>query len=148
MNIGKYLLFTLLVLSTASCKKDKEEVVIKDFTMEALTVKSWKPVLVDGNTSVNPPGGTYQYYAVQDWDKDDVITFKTDSKVYYNYGQVVAPISIGMPDSKIYSVDLSKKIIIIEGITYQLLELSATHLKYSLIPAAGNPTLIFMFEHS
>jgi hypothetical protein len=42
--------------------------------MEALTTKSWRPALTDGNTLVNPPSGTYQYYAVQNWDKDDVIT--------------------------------------------------------------------------
>lgn len=147
MSISKYLLVFLCILTAASCKKDEEEVVIKDFTMEALTVKSWKPVAVDGNPSVNPPAGTYQYYAVQSWEKDDVITFKTDSKVYYNYGSVMAPISIEMPDSKTYNVDLSKKTITIGGLTYQLLELSATHLKYSLTLGGGNPNLVFMFEH-
>jgi hypothetical protein len=91
--------------------------------------------------------GTYQYYAVQNWDKDDVITYKTDNRVYYNYGSVVAPVSIEMPDSKTYIVDLSKKTITIGGITYQLLELSATRLKYSLASGGGNPNLLLMFEH-
>jgi len=149
MRTHNYLLLIVGLFIMVSCKKDKNEpVVFKDFTMEALTAKSWKPALVDGNPSVNPPVGTYQYYPVQNWDKDDVITFKTDSRDYYNYGSVLPPIGVETPDSKIYSVDLSKKLIIIGGITYQLLELSATHLKYNLIPAAGNPTLIFMFEHS
>ncbi|GGI52348.1 hypothetical protein GCM10011425_35600 [Mucilaginibacter galii] len=115
--------------------------------MEALTARSWKPVLIDGNTTVNPPVGTYQYYAVQSWDKDDVISFKTDSRVYYNYGSIVPPISIEIPDYKVYTVDFSKKTITIGAITYQLLELSANRLKYSLALSGGNPALIFMFEH-
>jgi hypothetical protein len=50
MNTGKYLLVLLCILAMASCKKDKEDEVVKDFTMEALTTKSWRPALVDGNT--------------------------------------------------------------------------------------------------
>jgi len=148
MSTGKYLLMILGFFLMASCKKDKNEpVVVKDFTIEALTYKSWKPVQIDGNTSINPPSGTYQYYAVQIWDKDDLITYKTDSKVYYSYGSMMAPISVEMPESKVYSVDLPKKTITISGITYQLLEVSATRLKYSLTLGGGNPTLVFMFEH-
>jgi hypothetical protein len=146
MNAGKYLLVLLCILAMPSCKKDKEDEVVKDFTMEALTTKSWRPALVDGNTSVNPPVGTYQYYAVQNWDKDDVITYKTD-KVYYNYGSAVAPVGVETPASRVYSVDLPKKTITIGGLTYQLLELSAVRLKYSLALGGGNPTLIFLFEH-
>jgi len=148
VRTGNYLLLILGFFFIASCKKDKNEpVVIKDFTMEALTTKSWKPVGTDGNPAVNPPAGTYVYYALGEWSKDDVITYKSDFRVYYDYGSILPQITIELPSSKEYSVDFAKKTITIGGITYRLLELSASRLKYSRASGGGNPDYVFMFEH-
>lgn len=150
MSIVKYLLLGLSFFVIMSCKKDKEEdeavVVVKDFTMEALTSKSWKQVTVDGNLSINPPAGTYLYMSIGDWERDDRVNFTTDNKVLYNYGSWAAPAGLEGPATNIYTVNLTNKTINIGGETFQLLDLSATRLKYSRY-VANNPSLIFMFEH-
>jgi|GEM_PF-2807262 len=146
----KYLLIFLGFFIISSCKKDKDEtVVVKDFTLKALTSKSWKAVLDDGNVSVNPKAGTYMYYALHLWEYDDIITFRTDDKVNYNYGVSKAPDYLQMPELKTYSIDLANKILIIDGVRYQILELSSSRLKYSLAVTIGgtNTNLVYMFEH-
>lgn len=129
----KNLAYLALSLLMISCHKEEEKaeekpVIVKDFTIEALTGKNWKQV-EDTNPSTNPQNAPYTYAPIFSCQKDDIYTFNNSAEMIINQGQNVC--SGTLPVSKTsYSVDLVKKTITINGVENELLELSATRLKY------------------
>lgn len=139
------LLLALLILCFSSCKKD-DDVAVDGPTL--LKTGSWKRSLYDLNAATNPVGNV-TYYARLDCETDDTYTFKDNGQLVVDRGQKKCSDTEISPETLTYSVDLDKKTITLNKITYVLTEITKTQLKY-YTPAAANSqanNVIYVYQH-
>ncbi len=144
------ILLTILALSAIclfSCKKDDKNDTTTD-PLTLLTSKSWKPAMTDKNSSTNPEGKNI-YSGPLDCEKDDSYLFSKGNKLTINKGQLQCSPNEVNTTTNDYSIDIDAKKITIDGVVYNLAEISPTQLKYYAVtgPFSGSNNMIFIFEH-
>lgn len=141
-----YLILLVLTCCLASCKKDKEE--IKDFSLEALTNGGWKAIMSDNNISTNPSTGITMYIPVLNCQQDDIYTYNASGELLVDNNKTLC--STDEPAAKqSYTIDVANKKLTVNGITYTILELNKTRLKYSRVAPlpSGVTNIIYLFGH-
>lgn len=128
------------ILLFVSCKKDT-------VNLDILTSKTWRPTLVDKNTSSNPQGNNL-YYALLNCEKDDIYKFQPDGKLVVNHGSNECNDAETTIETLNYSYNRTTKELMINGVKYIVAEETSSQLKYytatSSMTTSNN--LIFLFE--
>jgi hypothetical protein len=137
MKIKNLTLIAFIILTISSCKKNS------DNALNTLTTKTWKRALNDKNPSTNLQGTTL-YYAVQNCEKDDTFKFGSDGNLILNRGTDKCESN----ETQNYTLDRTKKELIINGNKFTLAEESSDQIKYyAAIPqASGFSYLIYLLR--
>lgn len=147
----KYIsLFAFGLILFAACKKTESA---NNSPVALLTAKPWKYAKTDRTPEKNPAGSIV--YPVQDCDVDDVFQYSTAGKVTLDRGTVQCDTDEDKTESIDYKLSNDGTKITVEGETYDVIELSATQLKYYapvrvIVDGATNETGVFIvvvFEH-
>lgn len=121
----KYIsLFAFSLILFSACKKTE----LSRSPIALLTAKPWKYAKTDRTPEKNPANSII--YPAQDCDADDVFQYTTSGKVHLDRGAVQCDTDEEKTESVDYKVSEDGTRITIEGETYDILELSATQLKY------------------
>lgn len=141
MKIKYFVLTTLIILTLSSCKKNSNN------SSNILTNKIWKRALNDKNPSTNPQGEVI-YYPVQNCEKDDTFKFSTDGSLLVNHGTIKCESNELQNETQTYSLDRTKKELIINGIKFTLAEESSEQIKYYSVitQTSGFRYLIFLLQ--
>lgn len=141
MKIKQFVLAISIILALSSCKKNSNN------PSEILTEKTWKRGLTDKNPSTNPEGRVF-YYGVKGCEKDDTYKFGSDGKLVLNRGSEKCEPSETQNETQSYTIDRTKKEIVINGTKFTLAEESNEQIKYcaALPYNTGYDYLIFLLQ--
>jgi len=134
-----FILIPIFLLT--NCKKDNSSL------SDILISKSWKRALNDNNPSTNPSDNVI-YYVVQNCEKDDTFKFNSDGKLALNRNTDKCDESETQNVTQTYTINRTKKELVIEGTKYTLAEETNSQIKYyTVIPSAtGLQYQIFLLQ--
>ncbi|QJD98171.1 hypothetical protein HH214_20975 [Mucilaginibacter robiniae] len=141
----KYLLIIVITgWCSSACKKEKNDM------QSLLTSKQWKKAHVDTNPSSIPQFLTVGYVPVASCEEDNTYKFNSNGKLQVNSGSKHCDDKEAKNESLNYTVDFTNKKLVINGVSYTIIEITSTQLKYYLdVPSytgyQGGP--IYLYSH-
>jgi len=136
-------MFSLVFLSCDNDNEKKDEIGI-------LTSKAWKRGMIDKNPSTNPSYMESKtiYYAVLNCEQDDSFIFSSDGSLVINHGSFLCEEDKNTEEKGTFSYDKTSNKLTINGLEYNVLEITDVQVKYSLnIPSAtGYSYLTYMLQ--
>ena len=142
MKTNIIIIFAFLLVAFTNCKKEDNG------SVNILCSKTWERGVVDLNSLTNP-SGEILYEPVPDCVKDDSFRFNSDGIILINRNSNKCDQNELQNESLSYSIDRTEKELIIDGITYTLLEESHNQIKYSAFVPNGTSfgrNLIFLLQ--
>jgi hypothetical protein len=148
-NLGTHLLLGFfLSICLCSCGgKDKNLA-----NANILTSKSWKRGLVDKNPSTNPNldygSNPVLYSAIPTCQQDDILHFSSNSTLTIDNGANKCSSNEQATETVNYSYNETNKEVTIDGVKYQVAEMSSSQIKYyaPLPPPTSYSYIIFLLQ--
>lgn len=114
------------------CKNDKKEDVKPT---DILLSKTWRRGLVDRNPATNPsitsyPSATIGYPVVHTCEQDDTYQFRSDGTLLISHNSDQCAPTEPATQTKTYSIDRVAKTLVIDNVSYTLVEESSNQVKY------------------
>lgn len=137
-----YAFLFLLAIFFSSCEKENKTV------LDILRSKAWKIGIIDKNVESNPRG-RISYHPFLECEKDDSYIFLKNGLLKVDHGSERCDDDNTREKEMEYSYDKNTNQLVIDGVEYQVLDMTETQVKYCapLPPAAtGYDWIIYILQ--